>query len=247
MAMEEVTVFCAVWHKDPQRHALLARHRENLRRQTVPVRPLYVFDGGDTPPARLDGEVLRADSPLTIYQAWNLALAAVRTPLVMNLNLDDRLAPDAVEKMAGALRASGGMLIGGDWRICHSQEETDAVAPCFAAQALPLPGTWPPPPGIIARLGSSDAMRSTYGPATMWRMAAHMSVPRYPWRFINGEVIKSIADGLFWECLKQKGFRLDRLPLIIGNYHSHPADQAEHRYPSEGEWELAAAVGVNLI
>jgi hypothetical protein len=48
--MQEITVFCTVWHKDPQRHALLAGHRDNLRRQTVPVRPLYVLDGGDVPP-----------------------------------------------------------------------------------------------------------------------------------------------------------------------------------------------------
>ena len=51
--MNRVTVFCAVWHRDPKRRALVAGHLENLRRQTLPVDVVYVFDGGDTPPAGL--------------------------------------------------------------------------------------------------------------------------------------------------------------------------------------------------
>jgi hypothetical protein len=112
---------------------------------------------------------------------------------------------------------------------------------------LPLPKTWRPLCEPGARLGNSDVTQATYGPATLWRMAAHMPVPRYPWRFSNGEVVKSIGDGLFWQCLRQKGFRLERLPLIVGNYHCHPKDQVEYRYPSEGEWQLAAGAGVSLL
>jgi len=74
----EVTVFCAVWHRDPRRHDLLRAHRENLRRQSHPVEVVYVFDGGDIPPDGLDAETITASSLLTIYQAWNLALAAVK-------------------------------------------------------------------------------------------------------------------------------------------------------------------------
>jgi hypothetical protein len=94
-----VTVFCAVWHGDAARAELVRRHRDNLRRQSVPVTVLYVFDGGDGAPEGLEAETVTASESLTIYQAWNLALAAVKTPLVMNLNLDDRLAPDAVENL----------------------------------------------------------------------------------------------------------------------------------------------------
>jgi len=99
-----VTVFCAVWHGDAGRAELIAAHRDNLRRQSMPVEVIYVFDGGDAPLPGLEAHNITSSSPLTIYQAWNLALAAVKTPLVMNPNLDDRLAPDAVEKLAAIWR-----------------------------------------------------------------------------------------------------------------------------------------------
>ncbi len=244
--MHDVTVFCAVWHKDPDRHALLQSHRENLRRQTVPVDVVYVFDGGDTPPARLEAQTIASGEALTIYQAWNLALAAVKTPLVMNLNLDDRLAPDAVEKMAAALRQDNATLVGGEWRICFSREETDAVTPCFAADALPNPTKWPPPPGIPARMGSS-LEGNTRGPATMWPMTAHLVIPRYPWRLSDGQTIKCIGDAVFWELLRQKQARFLRLPLVIGNYHSHPGGQAEFRQDNDREWQAASAAGIEAI
>lgn len=95
------TVITAVWHQQKDKEALLAGHMENLRRQTAPHRAIYVFDAGDAAPAWLEGTKITVSDPLTLYQAWNIALANVMTPLVMNLNVDDRLAPDAIEVMAG--------------------------------------------------------------------------------------------------------------------------------------------------
>ncbi|HEY0266639.1 MAG TPA: glycosyltransferase family A protein [Rhizomicrobium sp.] len=227
--MNAVTVFCAVWNRDPRRHELLRNHRENLRRQTLAVDPVYVFDGGDPPPAWLDAQTITAGSELTIYQAWNLALAAVRTPLVMNLNLDDRLAPDAVEKLAAHLAASGALLAGGDWRICYSQAETDAVSPCRPAAEIPFSPDCPPAAETPRRLGSGTGERLTFGPGTMWRMEAHLRAPRYPWRLNDGTLIRSVADGAFWSVLARLGAPLTRLPLVIGNYHFHPREQAEYR------------------
>lgn len=227
--MSDVTVFCAVWHGDARRHALLKAHRENLRRQSVPVEMVYVFDGGDVPPVGLEARTIAAGEALTIYQAWNLALATVKTPLVMNLNLDDRLASDAVEKLSAHLLSSGAVLAGGDWRICYSQEETDKVAPCHAAADIPFSLACPPAVETPRRLGSGTGERLTYGPATMWRMAAHGNVPRYPWRLTDGTLIKSVGDGAFWSILSRLGAQLSRLPLVIGNYHFHPHDQAEYR------------------
>ncbi len=241
--MADITAFCAVWHRNPDRHALLASHRENLRRQTVPVRPIYVFDGGDTPPDGLDAEVICSNEPLTIYQAWNLALARVGTPLVMNLNLDDRLATDAAEQLALGLKRGNAHLAGGDWRICYSQAETDLVGDCFPAQALARTPAWPPEPGRAARIGCSDNVPS-HGPATLWRMDVHATLPRYPWRFGDGSPIRAIADALFWQLLKMNNFSLVRLPLVIGNYHSHPAEQAEFRVDNKVEWQLAGRLGV---
>ena len=93
------TVICAVWHKDPQRELLLRGHRENLAGQTRLVDIIYVFDGGDRPSFDLQSRTVLVSENLTIYQAWNVALSLVETPYVMNLNLDDRLNLDAVEKL----------------------------------------------------------------------------------------------------------------------------------------------------
>lgn len=227
--MTEVTVFCAVWHRDSRRHELLRAHRENLRRQSRPVEVVYVFDGGDIPPDGLDAETITASSPLTIYQAWNLALAAVKTPLVMNLNLDDRLAPDGVEVLAAHLKGQDATLAGGDWRICYSQAETDAVAPCHAAADIPFSLACPPAIETPRRLGSGTGERFTYGPATLWRVNAHVKIARYPWRLRDGTLIRSVADGAFWSILSHTGAKMARLPMVIGNYHFHPEDQAEYR------------------
>lgn len=67
----------------------------------------------------------------------------------------------------------------------------------------------------------------------MWKMAAHIQVPRYPWRLNDGTLIKTVADGAFWSILSHLGAPLSRLPLVIGNYHFHPAEQAEYRHPED--------------
>ena len=92
-SLRQSTVICSVWHKDPAREQLLRGHMDNLDRQTAPVDRVYVFDGDDQPPKWLTGQVVVVRGGLTIYEAWNVALSLVRTPYVLNLNLDDRLAP----------------------------------------------------------------------------------------------------------------------------------------------------------
>ena len=233
LRMTDVTVICAVWSKDARRRALVRGHRDNLRAQSRPVHVIYVFDGGDTPPADLDAETIVSSHDLTIYQAWNLALARVTTPLVMNLNLDDRLAPDAADQLAGHITQEDAVLAGGDWRICYSQDETDAVRPCFPAAELAFSGTCPPQAEADRRLGSGTGERLTFGPAVMWKMAAHITVPRYPWRLNDGTLIRTVADGAFWSILGHLGAKLSRLPLVVGNYHFHPQEQAEYRHPED--------------
>ena len=241
------TVFCAVWHGDPQRLELLRGHMENLKRQTVPIDTVYVFDGGDTPPDWLEGGVVTVKEPLSIYQAWNVALSLVRTPLAMNLNLDDRLAINAVELMQNALLGQDAAIIGGDWKICYSQAETDSVGVCYDANRVPLEAAWPPPPGTVTRLGSGTGNRGTLGPATMWRMAAHIGLPRYPWRFADGNPIRMIGDAVWWGLLSHQNKKQIRIPIIIGNYHSHPGEQAEFRKLPEDEHDLLSRLGCSLL
>lgn len=243
--LTRTSVVCAVWHGDPERARLLEGHAANLARQSVTVEPIYVFDGTDEPPSSLPGRKVVVHEALSIYQAWNVALAMVTTPFVMNLNLDDRLAPNAVERLQAALMSEGAALAAGDWRVCYSQQETDAVEDCFPATSLPFVRDWPPPHGTPTRLGTDQ--RGTLGPATLWRMDAHVGAPRYPWRLADGTVLKVAGDVGWWQVLtRHLQKKVVRLPDIIGNYHSHPASQAEFR-GGEPELDLMNSLGISLL
>jgi FkbM family methyltransferase len=240
------TVFCSVWHGDPNRWELLRGHVANLAVQTLPLESIYVFDGGDVPPAWLKARSVTVHESLTIYQAWNIALSMVATPAAMNLNLDDRLAPDAVQVMQSVMARENAMLVAGDWNVRYTQADTDNVEKCYPVQRLPFVQAWPPAAGTVTRLGSGTGERGTLGPATMWRMEAHLTAPRYPWRASDGTLIRSAADAIWWMILKHQNRKIVRLPLVIGNYFSHPADQAEFRRQPYDELALVANPGISL-
>jgi FkbM family methyltransferase len=243
--LARTSIICAVWHGDKDRHTRLRGHVENLARQTAPVDAVYVFDGGDAPPDWLTARAISVKEPLTIYQAWNVALSLVETPLAMNLNLDDRLAPDAVEMLELELLKNRAIAAGGEWKICYSQSETDSVRTCYPARDLPFVAEWPPQPGTLTRLGSGTGERGTLGPATIWRMEAHIGAPRYPWRLREGSLLKANGDLAWWQMLQSNpNFRVLAIPMVIGNYHSHPAEQAEFRYADERA--LMADPGISL-
>lgn len=247
--LPRTSVICSVWSGDPERLELLRGHQENLARQTVPVQPVYVFDSGDPIPEWLQGKALCVREPLTIYQAWNVALSMVDTPLVMNLNLDDRLAPDAVGLLEVSLYKQNAIAIGGDWNIRYTQAETDIVETCYPAERLPFVPDWPPAPGTTTRLGSGTQHRGTFGPATMWRMEAHTRAPRIPWRMADGTPLRVAGDSAWWMLLQNTlQWKLARLPVVIGNYHSHPKDQAEFRPTGVDEDALLMSdVGISLL
>lgn len=240
------TVFCAVYSKDPQRFSLIFDHLKNLQQQTIPVEPIYVFEAGETPPSHFPARWFSAGQAVSIYQAWNIAIATASTDYLMNLNLDDRLHHDAIERMQIFLQEKSADLVGGDWKITYSQEETDQVAYCYPIEKVPFLASWPPAIGTQTRLGSGSGHRGTYGAATLWRRSLHRGCARYPQHFEDGTVIRSIGDALWWVIVKQKlNGALVRLPMIIGNYHSHPSEQAEFRYGNE--WELANKMGIRLV
>jgi hypothetical protein len=247
--LAQTSVICAVWSGDPKRGDLLRGHMANLARQTVPVEPIYVFDNNDKSPPWLKGRAISVRENLSLYQAWNVALSLARTTFVMNLNLDDRLAIDAVEQLETALAPQDAALIGGEWNITYSQKETDAIDRCYPAEFLPGVPDWENrAPGIRTRLGSGTGEQGTYGPAVMWRLDAHIGAPRYPWRFPEGTVIRSAADAAWWLVLaKHLNKRLLRLPVVIGNYHYHPKEQAQYRALPQDEIALIEQLGVSVI
>jgi tetratricopeptide (TPR) repeat protein len=242
-----MTVICAVWHRDPDRFALLRDHQACLDAQTVPVDRIYVFDGGDQPPEWIHGKVVATREKLTIYEAWNLALPLVRTPYLMTLNLDDRLNLDCVALYEEALDA-GADLTTGDWRITFSQEETNRLELSFPAKDLPLVRgrMWPPPPHEPARLGSAGENWSL-GPAYAWRMNLHLEFPRFPWMFGDRSLIRTIGDAVWGKLLEGAGKKIVRLPKVVGHYYSHPGEQAEFRNPANAETETINRVGIAYV
>jgi hypothetical protein len=232
-----VTVFTAVWHRQQDKESLLRGHMMNLQRQSIPFRSIYVFDGGDTAPSWLDGTKITISDEITIYQAWNIALAHAMTPFVLNLNVDDRLAPNALELMANALDSDPDVfLVGGDWKICFTEAETDDVRPAYPIGELPYDPAWPPVPGRSGRLGSGDQPNATHGPSCMWRIAAHRGMPRYPYRFADGSLIRIVGDAFWWHAIEHlMKKKIERLPLVVGNYRSAPSTQAEFRYVAREE------------
>lgn len=248
----KTTVFCAVWSGDPLRWQLLKNHQACLDRQTRSIERVYVFDGGDLPPKWLKGTHLITSKTLTVYEAWAEAIKAVKTPYVMNLNLDDRLCPDAVQIVECVLD-TGGDMVGGEWRVEFSQEATDAA--CADDTFGPLPPfspEWPPSSdkGVL-RLGSGTDERGTFGPGTAWRVSLHEKLGEYPTTFLNGERIRSIGDTTWWHLAFAANMKCMKIAKIIGRYYSHPSDQAEFRVNVENEkdWmiELVARRIAELI
>jgi hypothetical protein len=77
-------------------------------------------------------------------------------------------------------------------------------------------------------------------------MEAHLGAPRYPWRFRDGTLLEGSGDLAWWRLLASNpNFKILQLPFIIGNYHSHPVDQAEFRIPDERA--LLADPGLALL
>ena len=81
----------------------------------------------------------------------------------------------------------------------------------------------------------------------MWRLDTHIGAPRYPWRLPDGTLLRTAGDAGWWTVvaghLKKK---VVRLPTVIGNYHSHPATQAEFRHDAD-ETGLIQRLGLSLL
>lgn len=236
----EVTVFCAVWHRQRNKLDWLASHYANLRGQTIPVRMIYIFDAADTPPDWLDADVYVFSEPLAIYEAWAAASAFCTTPWLMNLNIDDRLATNATELLLGAARASSALLVGGEWTIEFDTTHLDQPFTAPLAGETQFIPDWPPRAATGLRLGSGTGERGTFGPATLW--CAGRLGKFYPSTFGNGEPIRSIGDTIFWSLLQNRDLRRVRVPIVIGRYLSEPGEQAEFR--QHADWDLLKAHGL---
>jgi glycosyltransferase involved in cell wall biosynthesis len=107
----EVTVVIPVWDLGPVLLDAVAR----VRGQSVPAEVIVVDNASRTPVAGLDGaQLLRLPRRLSIGEARNAGLRAVRTPFVMFLDADDALAEHALEQLlARAREADAPVAVGG--------------------------------------------------------------------------------------------------------------------------------------
>jgi hypothetical protein len=240
----EVTVFCAVWHKQHNKENLLRSHYNTLLQQDIPLDIIYVFDNGDAPPEWLKATTVSFDDPLTVYEAWSAAIKNCQTDYIINLNMDDRLAFDAIGLMLKLLKLSNSALIGGEWAICFDEDHLEEIFKVGPVAETHFVADWPPQKTNKLRLGSGTGERGTFGPSTLWDLSKTGRF--YPTHFDDGEQIKSIGDALFWHILKKMGLKSERIPLVIGKYFSDVEHQAEFRVTNEWEKLRTAQFSVPL-
>lgn len=228
-----VTVYCAVWHKQPNKLDLLRSHWENLKSQSIPVEPCYIFDNGDQAPDWLEAPWHSFSKPLTIYEAWSAGVALTQTRYVMNLNMDDRLAIGGAQSLLEAALVEKAALTGGEWQICFDKAHLTQAFPVTSIESTEFFPDWPPRPHDHLRLGSGTGERGTFGPATLWDL--QVIGKWYPSYFGNGDPILSIGDSIFWEVLGKGKLKMVRRPIIVGRYYSDPEDQAEFRPHQDNE------------
>jgi hypothetical protein len=66
-------------------------------------------------------------------------------------------------------------------------------------------------------------------------MAAHLTVPRYPYRFMDGTLIRVVGDGVWWQIIQSHlNKQTVRTPIIVGHYRTWPGtQQAEFRHNAD--------------
>lgn len=225
----DLTIACAVWHRQSHRDLLFAQHVRSLLRQTVPVNVIYVADGGHElahPDERVT--IVSVDRGVTVAESFMMALALTDTTYFAALNLDDCYFTDAAEVHLDFMRTHDLDMVGGDWEIRFTPvAHTDR--PSFGVEALRPCPQWPPTPGPGQRLGSGDGARRTFGPAPVFRTAAVRQVGGYARAFGDGTPVATIIDYILWDRLARAGKRIGRLPQVVGSYLSDPASQQEFR------------------
>ncbi|MFU1681454.1 glycosyltransferase family A protein [Phaeobacter piscinae] len=238
-----VTVFCAVWHKQPNKLELLRSHWANLKAQSIPVEPCYIFDNGDQAPDWLEAPWYSFDEPLTIYEAWSAATALSHTRYIMNLNMDDRLATNAVQTLVATADATNSTLVGGEWLVNFDESHLEQKFGVEDLWETGFSADWPPRKQANLRLGSGTAERGTYGRrhfGTWSRWGSGIQAISA----INHRSNRS-ETSIFWQMLADKNCKFTRIPMIIGRYYSEEGSQAEFR-PHKDNDHLRAH-GISLI
>lgn len=152
-----------------------------------------------------------------LYAAWNAGIAEARGRFLANLNSDDRLAPEALERMAAALDANPDVcLVYGDSLVTTRPDETFQQNSSGGRQL------------VMPDFTSHSLLAGCHcGPHPMWRRSVH------DWAGDFDESFISAGDYDFWLRLAERAPML-HLPEPLGLYFDNPqglsrVDQARAR------------------
>lgn len=226
---EEITVVCSAWHKQQNLELYFRQHARSLLEQTIPVKIIYVCDGGlvlkkPDPSAT----IVTVSEGIKTAEALNIGLALTNTPYFAALNLDDFYFRNGLEIQVGAMQQLEADAFFGDWEIRFTQEgETERFA--FDLEALTPCRNWPPESQEGLRLGNGRGHRGTWGPAPVFRTATLKELGGYPKWFGDGSPIPTIIDYVVWQRFMKADKRVSRGEVVVGSYYSNPASQQEFR------------------
>ena len=226
---EEVTVVCSAWHKQKNLDLYFEQHSRSLLNQTIPVKIIYVCDGGSTlkaPDSRVT--IVTVSEGIRTAEAFNIGLMLTNTTYFAVLNLDDIYFQNALEIHIGAMKQLDADAFFGDWELRFT-EACDIDRPCFDLEKLRPCQNWPPERQDGLRLGNGDGHRGTWGPAPVYKTSAIKEIGGYPKWFGDGSPIPTIIDWVVWQRFMQAGKQVSRGAVVVGSYYSNPESQQEFR------------------
>lgn len=138
----------------------------------------------------------------SLYAAWNRGIALARGEFLTSANADDRLLPDALEKMAAALQedASLGLVYADQW-----QTEDEAAVLHWDGSALPT---------RVRRSAYSHRrllLDCICGPQPVWRRSLHEEFGLFDASF------QACGDWEFWLRIAEK-VKMRHLDEVLGLY-----------------------------
>jgi hypothetical protein len=226
---EEITVVCSAWHKQKNLEFYFKQHSRSLLKQTIPVKIIYVCDGGMTleaPDPRVT--IVTVSQGIRTAEAFNIGLMLTNTPYFAVLNLDDFYFKNALELHVGAMKQLDLDAFFGDWELRFTEEgHIDRLA--FGLEKLRPCRNWPPEKEEGLRLGNSDGHRGTWGPAPVYKTATIKELGGYPKWFGDGSPIPTIIDYVVWQRFMQADKQISRGEIVMGSYYSNPETQQEFR------------------
>lgn len=231
---EELTIVCSAWHKQKNLDFYFEQHSRSLLGQSIPIKIIYICDGGLTLP-KIDEKinVVTISDEIRTAQAFNTGLALTDTPYFCVLNMDDFFFQNGLELQLGAIKQLNVDAFYGDWEIRFTEKgDTDRAA--FELDRLRPCSSWPPEPKPGMRLGNGDGLRGTWGPAPIYKTSAIRSVGGYPSRFGDGAPIPTIIDYIVWDRMLKSGKEVSRGEIVVGSYYSNPQSQQEFRTGPDG-------------